>query len=149
LQKEIHLRIIKTAFIFALLLSLNTFADEKYNKHEFRALPGTNTIVISISIDQDGYPIPSLMDEMTLHPGQKIVFAGPDEFTIFFKDGKSPFKKHEFKSKDGVVIIQIPERIFEDNRFFEENYQRGNISFNYGVNVNGKVTDPSIHVEPR
>lgn len=138
------MRFIKTAFILTLLLSTNTFADGKCNKGKCRALPGTNTIVISISIDENGYPQPSLMDDMTLHPGQKIVFAGPDEFTIFFKDGKSPFKKHEFKSKDGIVILQIPEHLFEDTRFFEENYQNGNISFNYGVRVNDKVTDPTI-----
>lgn len=142
------MRFIKTVSVLTLLLSINTFADGKCNKRECRVLPGTNTIVISISIDDNGYPIPSLMDDMTIHPGQKIVFAGPDEFTIFFKDGKSPFKKHEFKSKDGIVILQIPPHIFEDNRFFEETYQNGNISFNYGVNANGKVTDPSIHVDP-
>jgi hypothetical protein len=143
------MRFIKAIFILTLFISLNTFADGKCNKRECRALLGTNTIVISISIDENGYPIPSLMDGMTLHPSQKIVFAGPDEFTIFFKDGKSPFKKHEFKSKGGVVVLQIPAHILEDNRFFEEIYQSGAIDFNYGISANGKVTDPSIHVEPR
>ena len=86
---------LKYAVLAAALLSSSVFASEYCNKKECRALPGTNTIVISISIDENGYPQPSLMDEMTLHPGQKIVFAGPDEFTIFFKEGKSPFKKSE------------------------------------------------------
>lgn len=122
------------------------FADG--TKKECRAFPGTNTIVVSISIDENGYPQPSLMDEMTLHPGQKIVFAGPDEFTIFFKDGKSPFKKSEFKSKDGVVNLQIPSRLFEDNRFSEETYRNEDIVFNYGVIVNGRVTDPTIRITP-
>lgn len=117
------MRSMKAVFIFITLLSLNTFADGKCNKRECRALPGTNTVVISISIDENGYPQPSLIDDMQINPGQKVVFAGPDEFTIFFKNEKSPFKKSEFKSKDGVVILQMPVHIFEDNRFFEENYQ--------------------------
>lgn len=139
---------LKCTVLAGALLSTSVFADESCKKKECRALPGTNTVVISISIDENGYPQPSLMDEMTLHPAQKIVFAGPDEFTIFFKEGKSPFKKSEFKSKDGVVTLQIPPRIFEDNRFSEEIYRNTGITFNYGVVVDGKVTDPTIRVEP-
>ena len=143
------MRYIKFLMVLFVCFSVNAFAEGKCNKKECHVLPGTNTIVISISIDENGYPQPSLMDEMALHPGQKIVFAGPDEFTIFFKDGKSPFKKSEFKSKDGVLIVQVPEHIFEDNRFSEEIYRNEGIDFNYGVIVNGKVTDPSIHVNPQ
>jgi hypothetical protein len=140
---------LKYAVLVGALASTSAFADGSCKKKECRALPGTNTIVISISIDENGYPQPSLMDEMTLYPGQKIVFAGPDEFTIFFKDGKSPFKKSEFKSKDGVVILQIPKSLFEDIRFSEEIYRNDGIDFNYGVVVNGRITDPSIHVNPQ
>ncbi len=139
---------LKYAVLASTLLSSSVFADGACKKKECRALPGTNTIVISISIDENGYPQPSLLDEMTLHPGQKIVFAGPDEFTVFFKEGKSPFKKSEFKSKDGVVTLQIPPRIFEDNRFSEEIYRNTGITFNYGVEVNGKITDPTIRITP-
>ena len=80
------MRFIKIMCVLLVCFSVNVFAEGRCHKKECRALPGTNTIVISISIDENGYPQPSLMDEMTLHPGQKIVFAGPDEFTIFFKD---------------------------------------------------------------
>ena len=132
--------------VFLVVLSVNVFAEGKCKKTECHALLGTNTIVISISIDENGYPQPSLMDEMNLHPGQKIVFAGPDEFTIFFKDGKSPFKKSEFQSKDGVVILRIPEHIFEDSRFSEDIYRNSAIDFTYGIVVNGRVTDPTIRI---
>lgn len=75
------------------------------------------------------------------------MFTGPEEFSIFFKDQKTPFKKSEFKSKDGVVTIKVPEKIFEDKRFFEESYQDTGIEFNYGVRVNGKEFDPPIIIK--
>ncbi len=143
------MRFLKSTLLFSLLLSVNVFSAEKCEKRECYVLHGTNTIVINISIDDDGYPQPSLMETMTLRPGEKIVFAGPEEFTIFFKEGKSPFKKSEFNSKDGVVVLKIPEHLFEDNRFSEEIYRNEGIEFSYGIRANGKVTDPLIHIVER
>lgn len=82
-----------------------------------------------------------------MKPGQRIVFTGPEEFVIFFKDQKTPFKKSEFKSKDGVVAVKIPEKIFEDKRFFEESYYGSGIGFNYGVRVNGREYDPPMIIQ--
>ncbi len=142
------MRFLKFTLLCGLLLSATVFSAEKCEKRECYALHGTNTIVISISIDDDGYPQPSLLETMSLHPGEKIVFAGPEEFTIFFKEGKSPFKKSEFNSKDGVVVLKIPEHLFEDNRFSEEIYRNEGIIFNYGIRANGKITDPSVRIVP-
>ena len=142
------MRFLKSTLLFGLLLSANVFSAKKCEKKECRVLHGTNTIVISISIDGNGYPQPSLLETMSLHPGEKIVFSGPEEFTIFFKEGKSPSKKFEFNSKDGVVVLRIPEHLFEDNRFSEEIYRNEGIIFSYGIRANSKVTDPSIRIVP-
>lgn len=134
-------------FISILLFSEFSFASEPCVKKKCKAISGTNTIVITISIDEEGNPLPSVTELLELRPGQRIVFTGPEEFSIFFKDQKTPFKKTEFKSKDGVVTIKIPEKIFEDKRFFEESYRDAEIEFNYGVRVNGREFDPPIIVK--
>lgn len=134
--------------LLIVFLCLNAFAAEPCTKKKCKAISGTNTIVITISIDDEGNPLPSVTELLELKPGQRIVFTGPEEFSIFFKDQKTPFKKSEFKSKDGVVTIRIPEKIFEDKRFFEESYQGSGIEFNYGVRVNGKELDPPMIIRP-
>lgn len=137
----------KLVSLFLLVfISVGCFAVEPCTKKKCKAISGTNTIVITISLDEEGNPLPSVMELLELKPGQRIVFTGPEEFSIFFKDQKTPFKKSEFKSKDGVVTIKIPEKIFEDKRFFEEGYQNAGIEFNYGVRVNGKELDPPLIV---
>ena len=128
-------------------LCLNSFASEPCTKKKCKAISGTNTIVITISIDEEGNPLPSVTELLELRPGQRIVFTGPEEFSIFFKDQKTPFKKSEFKSKEGVVTIKIPEKIFEDKRFFEESYRDVEIEFNYGIRANGREFDPPLIVK--
>lgn len=84
----------------------DSFAAEPCNKKKCRPVPGSNTAVITISVDEQGNPLPSVTELLQLKPGQRIVFTGPEEFVIFFKDQKTPFKKSEFKSKDGVVAVK-------------------------------------------
>ncbi len=134
---------------FFLLFFLTSWAvsEEPCNKKKCKPVSGTNTVVITISIDDEGNPLPSVTELLQLRPGQRIVFIGPEEFVIFFKDQKSPFKKSEFRSKDGVVSLKIPEQIFEDKRFFEEGYRESGIGFNYGVRVNGREFDPPIIIK--
>lgn len=137
----------KSSFLFLMIfISIATFATEPCTKKKCKVISGTNTIVITISVDEEGNPLPSLTELLALKPGQRIVFAGPEEFTIFFKDQKTPFKESEFKSKEGVVTLKIPEKIFEDKRFFDEVYGDSGISFNYGVRVNGREFDPPFIV---
>ncbi|HTF96128.1 MAG TPA: hypothetical protein VL995_08355 [Cellvibrio sp.] len=136
-------------YVLFLLIFFASFSNalEPCAKKKCKAIPGTNTIVITISMDEEGNPLPSVTELLELKPGQRIVFTGPEEFIIFFKDQKTPFKKSEFKSKDGVVTIKIPEKIFEDKRFFEESYRDAEIAFNYGVRVNGREFDPPLIVK--
>ena len=127
-----------------IIMSIGAFAIEPCTKKKCKVISGTNTIVITISVDEEGNPLPSVTELLVLKPGQRIVFAGPEEFSIFFKDQKTPFKESEFKSKEGVVTLKVPEKIFEDKRFFDESYRESGISFNYGVRVNGREFDPPI-----
>lgn len=108
-------------------------------------LPGTNTAVIGIGIDKHGVPTLAAK-EIILEPGQKALFAGPDEFTVIFKNKKTPNRKIDNSSKNGVVVIQIPTAIFEQREFVEEYRQSGQVKFSYGVMVNGKELDPDIIV---
>jgi len=134
-------------FFLIAFICAGSFASEPCSKKKCKVISGTNTIVITISIDEEGNPLPSVTELLELKPGQRIVFTGPEEFSIFFKDQKTPFKKSEFKSKEGVVTIKIPEKIFEDKRFFEESYRDAEIEFNYGVRVNGREFDPPFIIK--
>lgn len=130
--------------VFLMIFSFSVISAEPCAKKKCKPVSGTNTVVITISLDDQGNPLPNVIELLEVRPGQRIVFTGPEEFVIFFKDQKSPFKKSEFRSKDGVVSIKIPEKIFEDKRFFEEGYRESGIGFNYGVRVNGREFDPPL-----
>lgn len=132
---------------FLFFLTSWAVSGEPCDKKKCKPVSGTDTLVITISLDDQGNPLPNVTELLELRPGQRIVFTGPEEFVIFFKDQKSPFKKSEFRSKDGVVSLKIPEQIFEDKRFFEEGYRESGIGFNYGVRVNGREFDPPLIVK--
>lgn len=112
------------------------------------ALPGTETVVVGISINKDGMPQESYKD-VIVHPGQKVLYAGPDEFAIVFKNKKTPNGEVENKSSRGVVIIEIPEDIFKRPEFVEEFRKNNFLTFNYGIRANGKELDPPMIVHPR
>lgn len=110
------------------------------------ALPGTNTAVIGVSVDTTGLPQVK-HKEIIIYPGQKVLYAGPDEFAVFFKDKKTPNRKIENLSSKGVVIVQIPKDILEQKEFAEEFRKTGEIKFSYGVRVGNKELDPMIIVK--
>lgn len=110
------------------------------------ALQGTNTAVIGIPVGKKGVP-EALYKEIVLKPGQRVIFAGPDEFEIFFKNKKSPVKNLESRSSDGVVSIVIPADILRQKQFLEEYRKNGELRFNYGIRVKGKELDPVIIVK--
>ena len=112
-----------------------------------RALPGTKTAVVGIFLKSDGTP-QETYKEVILHPGQRVVYAGPDRFSIIFKNKKTPNSKVDNESKNGVVIIDIPKDIFEKREFIEEFKKNKFLVFDYGISVNGKYYDPPIKVVP-
>lgn len=109
---------------------------------------GTNTAVIGIGLDKNGVPTLAAK-EIILEPGQKALFAGPDEFTVIFKNKKTPNRKIDNSSVNGVVVIQIPAAIFEQREFAEEYRKSGQVKFSYGVMVNGKELDPDIVIRKK
>jgi hypothetical protein len=112
-----------------------------------KALPGTKTVVVGISIGSDGMPQESYKD-VAVHPGERVLYAGPDEFAIIFKNRKTPNEKVENKSENGVVIIDIPEDIFEKKEFAEEFRKNKFLTFDYGIRANGKELDPPMIILP-
>jgi len=110
------------------------------------ALRGTNTAVVGIAIDQKGYPLETVK-EIVLTPGQKVVFAGPDEFSVVFKDKKTPTRKIKYVASNGVIRIEVPKDILEKPEFSEELKRNNYLKFNYSIFVNGKELDPPLIVK--
>lgn len=111
-----------------------------------RVLPETNTAVVGVYL-KDGIP-QETVKEVVVNPGNKVLYAGPDEFSIIFKNRKTPNRKVENKSEGGVVIIEIPSDIFEQKQFLEEFKRNRSLVFNYGIKVGDKEIDPPIKVVP-
>lgn len=131
--------------VFSLFVGCASIDYKVEQDRKVSPLPGTNTAVIGIGIDKHGIPT-LLAKEIILEPGQKALFAGPDEFSVIFKDKKTPNKKIDNPSTNGVVVIQIPVGIFDQREFVEEFRKSGQVAFSYGVMVNGKELDPEIIV---
>jgi hypothetical protein len=124
-------------------------------------LSGTDTAIVGISLDKKGYP-QHTVGRIEVKPGQKILFAGPEKFSIFFKDGISPYndsdlkslpglnreslrkQRVEFTSINGTVAIVIPKDLFER----PENRGKPYIDYYYGISVNGLEIDPPVRVIP-
>jgi hypothetical protein len=111
-------------------------------------LSGTDTAVVGLYFDGSLYPQASV-EKVTVRPGQKIIFVGPDKFDIFFKDQRSPTGRLENPSGNGIVIIPIPKDIFErDQRESKSRDIKKELLYRYGIRANGRVTDPTIRVVP-
>lgn len=109
------------------------------------ALNGTSTVVVSISLDDKGVPKENFKD-IVVYPGQKVLFAGPDEFKIVFKNKKTPNGQINNKSSRGVVIIKIPEGILEQREYIDEFRKNNQLVFDYAIWVNGIELDPPMIV---
>ncbi len=123
-------------------------STEIASHHTVYPMKGTNTAVVGIGLDKQGIPFVAAK-EIVVEPGQKIIFAGPDEFTVVFKNKKSPNRKIDNPSRAGVVKIEVPSEIFKQSEFVEEFRKNGQLRFNYGVIVNGKELDPEVIVRKR
>lgn len=130
-----------------LLLGLSGCAVKECKPEIGRALSGTNTAVVGVFLDKSGVP-KETVKEVVVHPGQNVLYAGPDEFKIVFKNRKTPNRIVSNSSKDGVVLIKIPEDIFERKEFLDEYQKNKSLIFDYSIWVNGKEYDPPIRVIP-
>lgn len=139
--------------VILLLLSIigcshaSNLTKENY-KGAVRAISGTDTAIVGIPLDSNRAPEKSLLNlKIVVHPGQKIVFAGPNDFSIFFKDRKAPKAKQlESKSVNGVVIIDVPRDLLERPEFKNELEANKSVKFNFGIKANGAELDPQIIV---
>jgi len=136
-----------TTILFSGLVGCSSLDCEPNKLRTGHALPGTNTVVVGVSIGADGMPQESYKD-VVVHPGQKVLYAGPDEFAIIFKNRKTPNGRVENKSGNGVVVIHIPEDIFEKKEFVEEFRKNNYLVFDYGIRANGKELDPPMIIRP-
>ena len=140
------IKILLTAFTVVSLFGCAVNSDKYRNIG--KALPGTDTAVVSISLDKNGVPVDGI-EKLELHPGQKVIFAGPSEFVIFFKNKKSPIREVERRSENSVVIIEIPIDIFKSPEYAEEFRRNKFLRFDYGIRVNGKELDPPMIIRSR
>lgn len=127
-----------------LMLFLSGCASQGCKPDKGTVLKGTDTAIVGLYLDGKNYPQATL-EKVIVHPGQKIIFAGPEKFDILFKDQKSPIGRLEIPSSNGIVIIEIPRDIFERNqRESKTTDTKNELVYRYGISVNGKVTDPEI-----
>lgn len=110
------------------------------------ALQGTSTAVVGIAIDKKGYPLETVR-AIILTPGQKVIFAGPDEFQIAFKNKKAPTNQLDYRSEKGVITVVIPRDILDRPEFKREYAKNNSIEFNYAIRINGRELDPPIIVK--
>jgi hypothetical protein len=107
---------------------------------------GTDTVVVKVSLGENGIPQQNY-EKIVLSPGQKVIFAGPDEFQIIFKNRKTPNTIIENKSSDGVVLIRVPVDILDKKEFLEEFKKYSYLTFDYAIRVNGRELDPPMIVK--
>ena len=155
------MRHLKYFIFFTFLLAISSCTSHKFKPKNVGVLPGTDTVVVGISLDPKGYPVHTV-GRIDLKVGQKIIFAGPEKFSIFFKNGISPFNELDFRSLaglnrdslkqnrvelssiNGVVTVNIPKDLFER----PENRGKPYIDYYYGINVNGLEIDPPARIHP-
>lgn len=145
------MRYVNMFFALITMLLLASCASFNCIPEKGTALSGTDTAIVGIYIDKNGYPQVNI-EKVTVYPGQKIIFAGPDKFDIVFKDQKSPIGRLEVQSSNGIVVIEIPRDIFERNQREQKALTSGDIKellYRYGIRANGKITDPEISIGRR
>ncbi len=137
-------------FLFSsMLLVLGGCASKDCKPGAGKVLKGTDTALVGLYIDDKGYP-QAIVKSVVVYPGQKIIFAGPDQFDILFKDNKSPIDAMEIRSSRGLVTIEVPIDIFErKQRESKSADAKDELRFNYGIRVKDKVTDPEVVVRRR
>jgi hypothetical protein len=141
------MRYMKFVFFSLVMLVSSGCASQDCKPQTGAVLQGTETALVGLYIDAKGFPQASV-ETVKVKPGQKIIFAGPNEFEILFKDKRSPVGELEVKSSNGIVVIEIPKDIFEREQKANPTAITRGLDYRYGIRVKDKETDPFIHVYP-
>lgn len=133
------MRIYKLTTIILSILLIGACSSLDHPLETGRALPGTRTAVNDIYL-KNGKPAVRY-DTIVLKKGQRVVFAGPDEFRIVFKEGSlfeetSSNEPGDYQSRDGIVILQVSDE--------KAARLKDGTVFKYSVFVNGVELDPLI-----
>jgi hypothetical protein len=132
---------------FFLFSGCSVAKEKKSTQDVYRPVDGTKTAVVGLPLNKDGSPKESLVKlKIYVYPGGKVVFAGPDQFSIYFKNKKSPTGVLRESSKEGVVAVKVPENLFELPEFREEYKDKKSVTFDFGIVAGGKDIDPQIVV---
>ena len=106
------MRYLNSFFIASIFFALSSCSRLDCKPDKGLVIPGTDTAVVELRLDKNGYPQPNV-EQVTVAPGQKIIFVGPNQFEILFKDNRSPIEQPEVRSANGIVTVEIPKNIFE------------------------------------
>lgn len=124
--------------------ALNDTRSEKLP--ESYALKGTRTALVGVAIDDKGIPLETV-SAVILTPGQRAVFAGPDDFQIIFKGKRAPSRLMQYKSINGVVTIDVPKDIVKRADLKEEFEKNGQVRFDYAIRIKDRELDPPFIVK--
>lgn len=102
-----------------------------------RAIKGTKTAVIEVSLDDAGMPVVSAKSVEVME-GQRVVLVGPFDMSVRFPKG-SPFDKVKFSTKNAVVNLIVPKQKWEKDEKTK--------TFKYDVLVGKKVLDPFLIIK--
>ena len=133
------MRIYKLSTLLLTFLLIGACSNLNQPKKEGHVLPGTRTAVNDIYV-REGKPAVRY-NTVVLKNGQRIVFAGPDEFRIVFKneslfEDASDNEPGDYRSRDGIIILRVSDE--------KTARLKDGTVFKYSVFVNGVELDPFI-----
>ena len=116
-------------------------------------IPGTETAAVIISVGKN--KIPKVNKEVvTVYPGQRLVFVGPEKFILRYRE-EFPFERDdenepdpqcpestEICTDDGVITLRVLEKY--GNILKQKDVDE--ILIKYDVIVNGVVLDPYVRI---
>lgn len=128
-----------SAVLLTLLLIGACSTTDHHPRKETQVLPGTRTALNGIYL-KDGKPAVQY-ETVVLRTGQRVVFAGPDEFRIVFEneslfEDASDNEPGDYRSRDGLIILNVSDE--------KTARLKDGTVFKYSVFVNGIELDPFI-----
>lgn len=134
------MRTFKLSAILLTLLLLGACSTANHHpRKETHVLPGTRTALNGIYLI-DGKPAVQY-ETVVLRTGQRVIFAGPDEFRIVFEneslfEDASDNEPGDYRSRDGLIILNVSDE--------KAARVKDGTVFKYSVFVNGVELDPFI-----